>query len=277
MRRTVRTVVGILFVGVILACGFAILYFGTSTGMVFGGAGTELTVQSKANPMYAQVGWIRNTAPWPITITSITTDSAHSTAPAEVYLERKHLGSKAYSGKAPEWTLLATTAPYQLDGHGLRYLGFALTPAEGKVASLSSVTVNFSGPLGLRFHKTFTGTVVATASSTLPSGTLATDPTIDSTSLDTYIALLRTALFNGDPGQLAVVMGGTATPADATAFLKSQNHYKTKFGVTAVAVTGDLYSDTLDFYKGDPVKDARPAFKVTWAGFRWSVVLPAKS
>ena len=277
MRRTVQTVVGILFAAVVLGCGFAVLYFGTSTGMTFGGAGTPLAAQTKTNAMYAQVGWLRNTAPWPVTITSITTNAAHSTGPAVVYLERKHMGSLASSGKAPEWTLLATKAPYQLDGHGLRYLGFQLTPANGKVASLSSVTVNYSGPLGLKFHKTFTGTDVATASSRLPSGTLATDPTTDSTSLDTYISLIRDALSAGDPDQVAVVMGGVATPKDGEALLAAQKGYKTKDGVTAQVVKDDPYTKKINFYKGDPVKGALPVITVTWAGYRWSVVLPVET
>ncbi len=244
--------------------------------MTFGGSGTELAAANKTDPMYAQVGWLRNTAPWPITITSITTNAAHSKGPAVVYLERKHTGSKATSGKSPEWMLLASRPPYQLDGHGLRYLAFVITPAEGKVASLSSVTVNYSGPLGLKFHKTFTGTDVATASSTLPAGTLATDPTADSTSLDSYIQLLRTAIFNGDANQLAVVMGGIATPKDAEALLAAQKGYKTKDGVTAMSVLDDPYTKKIDFYKGNPVKGALPTITVTWAGYRWSVVLAAK-
>jgi hypothetical protein len=276
MRRTVRTVVGILFAAVILGCAFAVLYLGTSTGMTFGGAGTELAAATKSDPMYAQVGWLRNTAPWPVTITSITTNAAHTKGETVVYLERKHSGSRAISGKSPEWILLASKPPYQLDGHGLRYLGFIMTPAEGKVASLNSITVNYSGPLGLKFHKTFTGTNVATASSTLPSGTLATDPSIDSTSLDSYISLLRTAIFSQDPEQLAVVMGGVATPADAQAFLKTQKGYKTKDAVAAVGILGDPYTKKVDFYKGDPVKGALPTITVVWAGYRWSVVLPAK-
>jgi hypothetical protein len=276
MRRTVRTIVTILFVGIVVACAFAILYLGTSTGMTFGGEGTQLAAANKSYPVYAQVGWLRNTAPWPITITSVTTNAAHSTGPATVYLERTTSGSKASSGKPPQWVAVASKPPYQLDGHGLRYLGFVMTPAAGKVASFNSITVNYTGPLGFKFHKTFTGTIVAAASSTLPDGTLATDPTVDSTSLDTYIQLLRSALFDRDVDQLAIVMGGGATTTDAQAFLKQQKGYKTRDAVTSTGVEGDPDTKKLAFYHGDPVKDAHPTITVTWAGYRWSVVLPPK-
>ncbi|MEJ1231323.1 MAG: hypothetical protein WDM88_12860 [Galbitalea sp.] len=131
-RRRARTITLIVFLLVILGCGFAILSLGTSTGLTFGGTGTEVMAQTGSNPMFAQVGWLRNTAPWPITITSITTDARNSSARPTVYLERQHSGSTAVSVPKANWTLNASRPPFQLDGGALRYVGFELKPRAGR-------------------------------------------------------------------------------------------------------------------------------------------------
>src|SRR5471032_3315025 len=128
MRRAVRTVTGILFVVIVVGCAFAVLYLGTSTGLTFGGAGSELTQATKSDAVYAQVGWLRNTAPWPITIESITTNATAETVAPTVYLEREPSGQHVSSGALPNWALNASHAPYQLNGGALRYLGFSLRP-----------------------------------------------------------------------------------------------------------------------------------------------------
>jgi hypothetical protein len=271
MRRTVRTIATLLFVGIVLACGLAVLYFGTSLGLVSGGSGTMLGGATKGLPYYAQVGWVRNTAPWPVTITSVTTDVAHSTAPTVVYLERGTSSPKTKPGEAPGWTKVSGQPPYEMVGGSLRYLGFAVAPEAGRIASFSSVTVKFSGPLGFHFTKTFTGTVVAARSVTLPAAVLAPDPAVDNTSLNAYVVLLRTALEKKDPAKLAVVMGGDATAADATAFLKQQKGFNSKYLLSSVPTVGNRDVETLTFYKGT-IKHALPPIHVAWAGFRWAVV-----
>jgi hypothetical protein len=271
MRRTVRTITTLLFIGIVLACGLAILYFGTSQGVVSGGTGTMLGGATKSLPYYAQVGWIRNTAPWPVTITSVTTNVVHNTAPTVVYLERGTSSPATKAGEAPGWTKISGQPPYEMVGGSLRYLGFAVAPQAGHIASFSSFTVSFSGPLGFHFTKTFTGTVVAARSVSLPASVLAPDPVADSTSLNTYIVLLRTALEKKDPAKLAVVMGGDATVADAQAFLKQQKGFNSKYLLSSVPTVGNRDVDTLTFYKGT-LKHALPPVHVAWAGYRWSVV-----
>ncbi len=133
MRRAVRTVTAIVFTVIILGCGFAVLYLGTSTGLTFGGAGSELGQSSLGKPVYAQVGWLRNTAPWPITVQSITTNAVNASNNPLVYLERVQSGPRVSSGPLPNWALNASRAPYQLDGGALRFLGFALEPRGGQV------------------------------------------------------------------------------------------------------------------------------------------------
>jgi hypothetical protein len=271
MRRTVRTIATLLFVGVVAACGLAVLYFGTSTGLVSSGTATSLGGATKTLPYYAQVGWIRNTAPWPVTIKSITTNVAHSTAPAVVYIERKHGSAATKPDTAPAWTKEADRPPYELVGGSLRYLGFAVMPVQGHIASFTTFTVTFSGPLGFTFEKSFSGTNVAARSSTLPTSILAPDPAEEITSINSYVALLRAALKERNPAKLAVVMGNDATVADAQALLKSQTGYQATYLLSAVPGIGDLDRYTLTFYRSDLTKNALTAIPVTWAGYRWSV------
>jgi hypothetical protein len=272
MRRTVRTVTAILFVAIVVGCAFAVIYLGTSTGLTFGGSGSQLLAATKSNPVYAQVGWLRNTAPWPVTIESITTNEVQASAEPTVYLEREQDGSHVSSGALPNWALNASKAPYQLDGGALRYLGFALRPNKGEVSYLTSITVHYTGPLGLRFTSTFKGTTVVAASSTLPSGVIARDPTSDSTALDSYIGALRNVLLQPSPSVAAAVMGGGATTADGAALLKLEAGFVTSDGVTATPDVGDRRHQKLVFYVGDPVKGALPAISVQWSGYRWTVV-----
>ncbi len=272
MRKSVRNVTLLVFLCIVLGCGFAVLYFGTSTGLTYGGSGSRIEQQSNSYPIYGQVGWLRNTAPWPITIDSVTTNVINSSDTPTVYFETSQASPLKQSSKQPGWALNAAQAPYQLDGGSLRYLGFSFTPQTSQVAAMTSITVTYTGPLGLKFHATFGGTHVATASSDLPGGVLGGDPAATTGSLDAYIATLRTALLQPDPKTISQIMGNGATEAQAQAFIASQKGYVTSDGVTATATSRDLRSQRLDFYKGDPVKGALPPIDVQWANFRWTIV-----
>ena len=272
MRRTVRTITAILFVAIVVGCAFAVLYLGTSTGLTFGGSGSRLLQAAKGDPVYAQVGWLRNTAPWPITIQSITTNVSDAAEDPTVLLEREQSGSKVSSGGRPNWVLNASHAPYQLNGSALRYLGFQLRPKNKAVSYLTSITVHFTGPLGLPFTSTFKGTTVVASSSNLPSGIISTDPKSDSSSLDSYIGALRNALISPSPSDAAAVMGGGATTADGAALLKLEAGFLTSDNVIATPEPGDRRYQKLVFYLNDPVKGALPPISVAWSGFRWTVV-----
>ncbi|HEY5231352.1 MAG TPA: hypothetical protein VIJ11_10750 [Galbitalea sp.] len=272
MRRAVRTVTAIIFVGIIVGCGFAVLYLGTSTGLTFGGAGTRLMQSTKGSPVYAQVGWLRNTAPWPITIQSITTNEVNLSDTPTVYLERAQSGAHVSSGALPNWALNAEHAPYTLDGSALRFLGFRVLPDSGKVSYVTSITVHFTGPLGLPFTSTFRGTRVAASSATLPAGVLATDPASDSASLDGYIAALRQVLLDGSPTEAAAVMGNGATSADGAAFLAREKGFGTADSVRATPEPSDLRQQSIVFYFGDATTGALPPISVAWSGYQWTVV-----
>jgi hypothetical protein len=274
MRRAVRTITAIIFTGIVLGCGFAVLYLGTSTGLTFGGSGTEILQSSKGAAVYAQVGWLRNTAPWPITIHSITTNNVNSSDPPKVYLERAQSGAHVSSGPLPNWALNAEHTPYQLDGSALRYLGFSLQPAADKVSYLTSITVQYSGPLGLRFTSTFGGTTVAASSSILPAGVLATDPAKDSSALDGYVAALRQVLLDASPTEAAAVMGNAATVADGTAFLAKEKGFLTTESVDATPAPKNPRLQTVLFYNGDRTTGAMAPISVAWSGYQWTVVRP---
>jgi hypothetical protein len=274
MKRSVRNVTLIIFVCVVVGCGFAVLYFGTSTGLTFGGAASRIQTQSKSYPVYGQVGWFRNTAPWPITIESITTNVRNATAPPIVYFETSQSSPTKQSSKLPLWALNSSKPPYQLNGGSLRYLGFSFVPKDGTVAAMTSITVTFSGPLGLTFHQTFGGTRVATASSSLPGGLLGGDPSSNPSSLDAYVVALRSALAQPDLKTVSAVMGNNATSAEAQAFITSQKGYLAADSVMAVAVTKDSHEQRVTFYKGDPVKGALPSIEVVWSHYRWAIIPP---
>jgi hypothetical protein len=272
MRKTVRNITLILFLGIVVACGFAVLYLGTSTGLTFGGSGTRLHQQAGSDAMYGQVGWLRNTAPWPITITSITTNATNVKDAPTIYLESSQNTPLSTSSKPPAWTSRASSTPYQLDGGGLRYLGFAITPQPSSVAEMTSITVTYTGPLGLRFHETYHGTHVATAASDLPGGLLGVDPRGDPSSLDAYIVELRTALLQPDPKTVSEVMGNGATLAQAQALITAEKKYKTADSVQATVQGQDRRTQSIVFYSGDPVKNGLPAIDVVWAHYRWGIV-----
>jgi hypothetical protein len=270
MRRTVRTVTAILFAAIVVGCAFAVLYLGTSTGLTFGGGGSELRQASKTDAVYAQVGWLRNTSPWPITIQSITTNEVGTAQPTTVMLERSQSGSKVSTGARPNCAINASRSPYQLDGGALRYLGFAVHAGKDSVGYMTSVTVHYTGPLGIPFTSRFSGTTVVAEASTLPTGIIAKNPTTDSTALDTYVAALRNVLLQTDPAVAAAVMGGGATEADGKAFLTKEVGYLTSDAVKATPVPGDLKSQKIVFYSGDPTKGL-PPISVTWSDYRWTV------
>jgi hypothetical protein len=271
MRKSVRTITGLLFLAVILGCAFAVLYLGTSTGLTFGGAGSELAQASGSKPIYAQVGWLRNTAPWPITIQSITANGAGSRVAPTVYLERQQSGAQVSTG-VPRWLPTASQPPYQLDGGSLRYLGFSLNPQNGQVAYVTSITVHFSGPLGIHFTTTFSGTAVAAAASNLPAGVMTDDPATDSSALDPYVAALRTVLISASAQDTAAVMGNGATAADGAALLTREHGYATSSSVSATVVGTDPRLQKIVFYNGTLATGALPAISVQWSGYRWTVV-----
>jgi hypothetical protein len=270
MTRTVRTVVTLLFIGVVIACGLAVIYFGTSTGLISGGADTVTGSATKSAPLYAQIGWLRNTAPWPITIEQITTNAAHTATPTVAYVERKHDSATYKSGTVPTWTKISPKPPVQLVGGSLHYLGFELAPAAGHIASFTSFTVKFSGPLGFTFSKTFEGTNVAAAAAGLPSTLLAPDPATNSASLDPYITLLRSALEKKKLTTIAMVMGGDATPADAKAFLAAHKGFTSKYTQIVTPNQTNPDSESIVFFLSNP-KKGQPPVTVNWAGYRWSV------
>jgi hypothetical protein len=272
MRKTVRNITLVLFLFVVLGCGFAVLYLGTSTGLTYGGSGSRVLPQSGSDPIYGQVGWLRNTSPWPITISSITTNAANAASAPVAYLEADQNDPLAQSSKTPVWVLNANKLPYQLDGGELRYLGFALTPQNEAVAAMTRITVTYTGPLGLTFHATFGGTRVAVGSSTLPPGVLGTDPELGTASLDAYIAAIRAALVQPDPRTIAQIMGNNATQPQAQAFITSQKAYVAADAITTALVTQDGREQRLTFYQGDPVKGALPPIEVVWANYRWTIL-----
>jgi hypothetical protein len=272
MRRAVRTVTTIVFVAIVVGCGFAVLYLGTSTGLTFGGSDTELLQSTKGAAVYAQVGWLRNTAPWPITIQSVTTNDVNSAKAPTVYLERAQSGAHVSSGQLPNWALNAEHAPYQLDGGSLRFVGFAVRPAAGTISYLTSITVHYTGPLGLQFTSTFSGTTVAASSSTLPAGVLGTDPLKDSSSLDGYILALRQVLLDASPTEAAAVMGNGASAADGAAFLQREAGFVTTNSVFATPDPHNARLQTVVFYAGDRTTGAMAPISVAWSGYRWTVV-----
>jgi hypothetical protein len=277
MRKTVRNVSLVLFLFIVLGCGFAVLYLGTSTGLTFGGAGSRVLAQDASHPLYGQVGWLRNTAPWPITITQITTNVENASGTPGIYLEADQTLPTKVSSKEPVWVKNASTLPFQLDGGALRFLGFSVTPQADEVAAMTTITVTYSGPLGITFHSTFGGTDVAVGSSTLPDGILGANPTNTADSLNAYIAAIRAALSQPDTKTVAQLMGNGATTDTAQAFITSQKAYVTADAVSAVYVTKDGHEQRIAFYKGDPVKGALPPIEVKWVNYRWTIVAPGAS
>jgi hypothetical protein len=275
MRNTVRNIALVVFVVVVVGCGFAVLYLGTSTGLTFGGSGTRVMSQAGSDALYGQVGWLRNTSPWPITIKSITTNAINASSAPVVYLESAQTTpTKQSIKKPPTWVLDAKKVPYQLDGGALRYLGFVMKPQSQSVAEMTTVTVTYSGPLGLTFHTTFGGTRVAVGSSDLPAGVLGSDPKVSSASLDAYIAAIRAALLQPDTKTIAQIMGNGATDDQATAFITSQKAYVAADSISNFLVTSDGREQRLTFYKGDPTKGALPPIEVIWAHYRWTIRPP---
>jgi hypothetical protein len=278
VRHSARTITTIVFLVILLACGITILALGTSTGLIFGGAKTVTATTTTTTPMYAQVGWLRNTSPWPVTITSIRANAVNAAKAPTVYVEEGHDSSSVAVGKTPLWVKSADPLPYRLVGGDIRFLGFGILPQADQIAAFRSITVSFVGPLGFHFTKTFGGTDIAAASPTLPAGLIATNPANGVESLNGYIALLRSGLSSNDPATMEPIVGPKATAAQASAVLAREAGYTSDFKVVAKQIGEQPTHVQLTFYKTDPTKDALAPITVTWSNYRWSVdpIAPAK-
>jgi len=268
-RRTglITFIVFILFVAVGVV---AVLALGTKTGLALGGPGTATGATSKANPLYVQEGWVRNNSPWPVEITGVAVNDTDTASAPKVFLSARISEEEVKKGKKPTWAKEAASFPYTLAGGELRYFGFSMVAGKGKVASFDTVTVSFSGPLGFTFDSTYNGVAVAASSSDLPNALVSTDPTDDSDSLDSYIALLRSALKSGRVEQIRTVMGDDATEKQAIALRKSQKGYATALLVDATRIDDNPKNQTLVFYKTKVSKGLSP-ITVEWRDFRWRV------
>ena len=268
-RRTglITFIVFLLFVAVGVVAVFAL---GTKTGLAMGAPGTATGSTSKGKPLYVQEGWVRNNSPWPVEITGISVNNTDTAADPKIFLRARISDEEVKSGKTPTWAKTALKYPYTLAGGELRYFGFGMIAGKGKVASFDTVTVSFKGPLGFSFDTEYTGIAVAASSSDLPNALVSTDPTNDSDSLDSYIALLRAALKSGRVEQIQTVMGDDATERNAIALRKSQKGYDTELSVDATMINDNPKNQTLIFYKGKVSKGLSP-ITVEWRDFRWRV------
>ncbi|MCU1508411.1 MAG: hypothetical protein JWR53_600 [Glaciihabitans sp.] len=274
-RNYAGLVTFIIFLLVVVATAGAVVYFGTKTGMQLGGKAVVTGVADTAkSPFYAQTGWIRNNSPWPVTITGVSVNGKNFAGVPEVYLVDQQPAAPS-SGKKPSWATTPLTLPLTLPGSKLYYLGFGVTAADGQVASFTTVTLTFKGPLPLSFTTSESDVVVATQALDLPVGLVATDPAASPDSLDAYIVAVRNALHSHNPDIVQNTMGPGTTKQAASAFLKSQKGYKTAFNVQALAVNQDPTTQSLVFYDKKPA-NGLGKFTAHWSDYRWSITLDKK-
>ncbi len=287
MRKTTVLVTFIVFLMLVAGGVVTVLALGTSTGVAMGGGSTVTGVATANAPFTAQSGWIRNNSPWPVEIQSIAVGASATAQAPLVYLsetktapapvpavegdDKDEKEKDAQVVPPPAWAGTPLKFPYTLKGGDLRYFGFSVVPEEGKIGSLSSVTVTFSGPLGFTFTSSYDGVAIAASPENLPNELIATDPAVDPASLDSYLALLRSALKSGDGTQIHQVMGDSASREDGASLKKSQKGYSTKMKVEVTRVTEDGRTQTIQFYKTDLAKDALKPITVQWVDFRWGV------
>jgi hypothetical protein len=270
MRRGAVATSLIVLVVVLLGVVLAIVTFGTKFGIEMGGQAVVTGNGAQAKPFYTQIGWVRNTAPWPVQITSVDVDSTDVGKPVEVFLATAVSPTAANDGSTPAWAVTPMPFPVTIPANSIRYFGFAVTPASGRVASFGTVTLHFKGPFPVPFSATAVGIQVAVSSPTLPSGLVSTDPSIDPRSVDGYLAVLRSVIKSADTVQIQNVLGSGTTEKQALAFEASQKGFKFSMPVKVTTSPTDPHSKTLQFYTKDPAKDGLTPIHLTWQDFRWS-------
>lgn len=271
MNRLVGWITFVVFLLFVAGGVVTVLALATSTGLGMGGSLIKTGATAADVPFQTQTGWVRNNSPWPIQITGVDVNDSGTVSAPVVYLSKTNDDPLAAAGQPPAWALTPTEFPYTLEGGGLRYFGFGVVPASGKVASFDKITVKFRGPLDFSFDSSYSGVAVAVVAPDLAPELLAADPSEDPGSLDTYLGIVKAALATGDLGQLQISMGDGATPEEATALQASQAGFAADMAVLSKVLTEDSRSWSVQFYRTDAAVDGLPPLSLIWNDFRWSV------
>ena len=271
MNRIVGLITFVVFVLFVGGGIIAVVGLSTSTGVQIGGKDSSTGVATLEAPFQTQIGFIRNNSPWPVVIKSIDVDDSGASAAPQIFFAETNDEPLPPAGTPLTWTTTPLELPYTLEGGELRYLGFSMLPAPGKIAAFDTVTVKFSGPLDLTFDKSYSGFAVAAAAGDLTPSLLAADPSEDPTSLDTYVGFLRTALQSGDTAQVQLAMGDGATPEEAEALKVAQTGFAADMAIQSEVTSDDAREWTIQFYRTDVAVDGLPPLDVRWKDFRWGV------
>lgn len=274
MRTNRTALVSLIILGGFLV-GLAILVIGmgTSTGVAMGGTSSVMAVAEEEKPAYAQGGWIKNNAPWPIQITSVDVDYVGASAAPALYLSENQSLTPPPEGEDPAWTAAPASLPYTVAPGSVWYFGFALSPDPLRVASFDSITVKGHGLLGFGFEQTHTGVAVAASSSALPFPMAAEDPARQAESFTRMLDLTVLVLDRDSVEQVQILMGADSTPDDAAALQLSQASYVPEMTYAVREESEDGRTQVIAFYLTDPEVDALPALRFDWANYRWTLSL----
>lgn len=270
-----RTVLGSLIVlgAILVGIAIVVVALGTSTGIAVGGDERVIASAEGEQPVYAQGGWIKNNAPWPIQINSVSVDLVGASTAPTVYLSNEQSTTPPPEGEAPLWTAVPATFPYTIEPGMVKYFGFAVSPDPSRVASFDTMTITGQGLLGFGFEETHEGVVVAGSAGDLPFPMAADDPAETNDSFDTIFNLMLVVFDRDSVEQTQILMGRDSTVEEATALLLSQAAYVPEMPYQVTEETKDERVQTVTFYATDPEVDALPAIRFTWADYRWTLSL----
>lgn len=274
MRNKTALVSLILLGGILLGLSIIVIALGTSTGVAVGGETSVVASAEAEKPVYAQGGWIKNDAPWPIQVTSVTLDQTGTSTAPTVYMSSERTVTPPEEGEDPAWTAVPATFPFTIAPGTVQYLGFALQPDPGSVAAFDTMTVKGQGLMGFGFEQRHFGVVVVASAADLPFSMAAEDPNVRKDSFTQFLDLTVQVLDREtNTEQLLLLMGPDATPEEAEALQLSQATYVPEMTYTATKLTDDGRTQAVVFYLTDPEADALPMLRFTWADYRWSVAL----
>lgn len=237
----------------------------TATGMLLIGEVDEVGPGNSEAPLVVRAGFARNTAPWPLEITSITVDGAPLTARVAIIDS-----DVAPAIDSPSWVSNLAQDPVTIDAGTALAIWVELVAAERSAIGFDSVTLGFAGPLGFAFGASNDDVGAIAYSPELPESVVSFNPRTDDTAVNRFVTLIRDALATNDTNSVVTLLRSDATAEDAVAFQARELGVAADTDFSITETSEDLLEYEVQFLVADGV--AVPlTFLVEWRDYRWEV------
>jgi hypothetical protein len=237
----------------------------TATGMLMIGEVEEIGAGSAATPLMVKAGYVRNTSPWPLEITSVTVDGTPLGAPVAIVDS-----DDPPAVDSPSWSINVAEKPVAIDAGAALAIWVQLAAAEHDAIGFDSLTLGFTGPLGFGFAVQNDDVGAVAFSPELPESTVSFTPRADDSAVNRFVTLIRDALASNDTNGLVAILRPDATADDALAFQAKELGIAADTDFSIAATSADQLEYEVQFLVADGV-EVPPTFIVEWRDYRWSV------